>query len=211
MNKVRIVIADDHAVVRSGLKQFFGATEDLEIVAEAASGLALLDLAKQVMCDVVLLDISLPDLNGLEVLRRLKLEKPTFHVLIFSMFPEDDFAIPALNDGAAGYLCKDSPPEEILLALRTVAKGSRYVSPRLAEKLLDHSENHGKQLLHETLSPREMSVMLLLSKGVSLTHIGDQLHLSVKTVSTYRTRILAKLNLSSNAEITRYVVEHKLG
>lgn len=208
---VSVLIADDHAVVRSGLRQFLASTEDIEIVAEAASGEELLALVQQGHSDVVLLDISLPDLNGLEVLKRLKQLQPGLPVLVFSMFSEDELALSALNNGASGYLCKDSPPEQILVALRKVATGARYVSPELAEKLLSGAVNPGKKLPHEILSPREMAVLLRLSNGVPLTKIGEQLHLSVKTVSTYRARILEKLDLHSNAEITRYVLEHKLG
>jgi len=132
-------------------------------------------------------------------------------VLIFSMFSEDEFAMPALNAGAAGYLRKDSPPAQILTALRTVAAGARYVSPELAERLLDGVAPPGRRLPHEALSERELEVLLQLSRGVSLTKIADQLHISVKTVSTYRSRILEKLAMQSNAEMTRYVMENKLG
>jgi len=208
---VRILIADDHAVVRGGLRQFLAGTEDLEIAAEAATGDAALALVRTDDWDVVLLDIALPDLNGLEVLKRIKRERPDLPVLIFSMFSEDEFAIPALNAGASGYLNKDSPPSQILAAIRTVVDGARYVSPTLAEKLLSGTTSPGRKLPHETLSEREMGVLLLLSKGVSLTSIGERLHISVKTVSTYRARILEKLGVQSNAELTRYVLQHKLG
>lgn len=208
---VDVIVADDHAVVRSGLKQFLASTEDIKIVAEAATAEELFTLLRKVRCDVVLLDISLPDLNGLEVLKRIKHEKPALPVLIFSMFSEDEFAVPAINDGASGYLSKDSPPAQILTALRTVGSGVRYVSPGMAEKLLNGAVPHGRNLPHESLSPREMNVLLLLSQGVPLTKIGEKLYLSVKTVSTYRSRILEKLNLKSNADLIRYVLEHKLG
>lgn len=208
---VRIVIVDDHAVVRSGLRQFLAATEDFEVAAEAATGGEVLTLMRTAEADVVLLDITLPDINGLEVLKRLKLVRPGLPVLIFSMFSEEEFALPALHAGASGYLNKDSPPTQILTAIRTVVGGGRYVSPALAERLLDGTINAARRLPHETLSPREMAVLLLLSKGVSLTRIGEQLHLSVKTISTYRSRILEKLDVKSNAEITRYVLQHKLG
>lgn len=208
---VKILIADDHAVVRGGLRQFLASTEDFDIVAEAATGQEALDMVRSSGCEVVLLDITLPDLNGLEVLKRIKQVKPTLPVLIFSMFSEDEFALPALNAGASGYLNKDSPPNQILAALRTVISGARYVSPTLAERLLAGTVNAGKRLPHEALSQRETAVLLLLSKGVPLTQIADQLHLSVKTISTYRARILEKLDMHSNAEITRYVLQHKLG
>ncbi|ANQ85912.1 LuxR family transcriptional regulator [Azoarcus olearius] len=208
---VKVLIADDHAVVRGGLRQFLSSTEEFDIVAEAANGQTALELVRTSGCDVVLLDITLPDLNGLEVLKRIKRSKPDLPVLIFSMFSEDEFALPALNAGASGYLNKDSPPAQILAALHTVVAGARYVSPSLAERLLAGTMSPGKRLPHENLSPREMAVLLLLSKGVPLTRIGEQLHLSVKTISTYRARILEKLDLASNAEITRYVLQHKLG
>lgn len=208
---VDVIIADDHAVVRSGLKQFLASTEDLKVVAEAATAGELFSLLATVKCDVVLLDISLPDLNGLEALKRIKCSRPMLQVLIFSMFSEDDFAVPAISNGASGYLSKDSPPAQILAALRTVACGAHYVSPNLAEKLLTGTVAPGKKLPHETLSPREMGVLLLLCQGVPLTKIAEQQYLSVKTVSTYRSRILEKLDLQSNAELIRYVLEHKLG
>ncbi|NMG74001.1 response regulator [Aromatoleum diolicum] len=208
---VNVLIADDHAVVRSGLRQFLASTEDIEVAAEAATGEEVLALVRKGVCDVVLLDIALPDLNGLEVLKRVKRERPDLPVLIFSMYSEDEFAVPALNAGASGYLNKDSPPGQILTALRAVATGARYVSPALAEKLLAGTVSRGKRLPHEALSSREMEVLLLLSKGIPLTKIGEMLHVSVKTVSTYRSRVLEKLAMQSNAEVTRYVMEHKLG
>ena len=208
---VRVLIADDHAVVRSGLRQFLAGTGDLEISAEAATGNAALALVREGGWDVVLLDIALPDLNGLEVLKRIKRDRPELPVLIFSMFSEDDFAIPALDAGASGYLNKDSPPAQILSAIRTVVGGARYVSPTLAEKLLSGLASPGRKLPHESLSRRETDVLLLLSRGVSLSKIGEALHVSAKTVSTYRARILEKLGVQSNAELIRYVIQHKLG
>ena len=206
-----ILIVDDHSVVRSGIRQFLAGTDDLVVTAEAATGQDGLAQALQGNFDVVVLDVTLPDINGLEVLKRIRRKKPALPVLIFSMLSEDDFAIPALGSGASGYLSKDSAPENILTAIRTVAGGARYVSPFLAEKLLSGNVAIGQSLPHDTLSWREMEVLLQLSKGVSLTNIGKQLHLSVKTVSTYRARILEKLSLASNAELTRYVLEQKLG
>ena len=206
----RILIVDDHAVVRFGLRQFLDDTDDLEIAAEAASGAEALALVHKEVWDLVLLDMALPDLNGLEVLKRIKRARPEMPVLIFSMFSEDEFAIPALDAGASGYLNKDSPPHQILTAIHTVVEGARYVSPTLAEKLLSGLASPGRRPPHEALSKREMEVMRLLSKGVSLTKIGETLFVSVKTVSTYRSRILEKLGVQSNAELTRYVMEHKL-
>ncbi len=208
---VGVLVADDHSVVRTGLRQFLASTEDLRVCAEASTGDEVLEQVRQAGCDVVLLDISLPDLNGLEVLKRIKRERPDLPVLIFSMFAEDEFALPALKAGASGYLSKDSPPAQILAALRTVVGGTRYVSPKMAEQLLSGALAPGTSRPHEALSVREMEVLLRLSKGMSLTKIGEDLHLSVKTISTYRTRILEKMNMESNAEIARYVLQHKLG
>lgn len=208
---LKILLADDHAVVRGGIRKFLEATKDIEIVAEATTGAEALALVRQSDWDVMLLDISLPDLNGLEVLKRVKRERPGLPVLVFSMYSEDDFAVPAFDAGASGYLSKDSPPAQILAAIQTVASGASYVSPKLTERLLAGTVSGGKRLPHESLSRREMEVLLMLSKGVPLTKIGEQLYLSVKTVSTYRGRVLEKLNVMSNAELTRYVLEHKLG
>ncbi len=207
----RILIVDDHAVVRGGLRQFLANTDDLEIAAEAETGSDALALIPDGDWDLVLLDMSLPDLNGLEVLKRIKRMRPNLPVLIFSMFSEAEFAIPALDAGASGYLNKDSPPYQILAAIRTIVDGARYVSPSLAEQLLSGVTSNSPKAPHETLSRREMEVLLLLSEGVTLTRIGDTIHVSVKTVSTYRARILQKLSLQSNAELTRYVLQHKLG
>ncbi|MBL8460131.1 MAG: response regulator transcription factor [Zoogloea sp.] len=206
-----VLIVDDHAVVRGGLRQFLAGTDDLKITAEAATGAEAVDLVKSGEWSLVLLDIALPDLSGLEVLKRIKRLRPDLPVLIFSMFSEDEFAIPSLEAGASGYLNKDSPPSQILGAIRTVVDGARYISPTLAEKLLAGVAPAGRKLAHEALSPRETEVLLMLSKGTTLTRIGDSLHLSVKTVSTYRSRILEKLGVQSNAELTRYVIENRLG
>lgn len=207
----RILIVDDHVVVRCGLRQFLANTDDLEIAGEAASGMEALALVNQGHWDLVLLDMSLPDLNGMEVLKRIKRARPDLPVLIFSMFSEGEFALPAIDAGAAGYLNKDSPPQQMLAAIRTVVGGTRYVSPTLTEQLLSGATNNGQRPPHEALSKREMEVLLLISKGVALTRIAESLELSVKTVSTYRTRILEKFGMESNAELTRYVLEQKLG
>jgi DNA-binding NarL/FixJ family response regulator len=207
----RILIVDDHVVVRCGLRQFLANTEDLEIAAEASSGMEALGLLHQGDWDLVLLDMSLPDLNGIELLKRIKRARPELPVLIFSMFSEAEFALPALDAGASGYLNKDSPPQQILVAIRTVVSGTRYVSPALTEQLLSGLTPTSQRPPHESLSKREMEVLLLLSKGVTLTKIAESLFVSVKTISTYRARILEKFGMQSNAELTRYVLENKLG
>lgn len=207
---LKILIADDHAVVRGGLRQFLADAADFRIAGEARNGSEALALVAAEHWDLLLLDIGLPDLDGLEVLKRVRHDQPALPVLIFSMFAEDDYAMAALAAGAVGYLPKDSAPEEILAAIRRAARGERYLSPQLAEKLLSGTAAGGRKQAHDFLSGREFMVMRLLSRGMALTAIADDLHLSPKTVSTYRGRILQKLNLLNNAELTRYVIEHKL-
>ena len=206
----KILIVDDHAVVCSGLRQFLSNTHDCQVAGEAHTGADALAQIAAEPWDLVLLDIGLPDINGVEVLRRIRRQWPELPVLIFSMHAEDEYAIAALQAGATGYLPKDSAPEEILEAIRRATSGGKYVSPHLAEKLLSGMLLNGRQLPHESLSDRESEVMRLLSRGRSLTHIAECLHLSPKTITTYRARILEKLGINSNAELTRYVVEHKL-
>ena len=161
--------------------------------------------------DLLLLDIGLPDMNGIEVLKIVKHDKPELPVLVFSMYAEDDYAMAALEAGAVGYLPKDSDPEEILAAIRRASSGERYLSPTLADKLLSGAVRQARKLPHESLSARELDVMRMLSKGVPLTEIAEHLHLSPKTVSTYRARVLEKMNFGNNTEITRYMLHHKLG
>lgn len=206
----RILIVDDHAVVCGGLRQFLANTRDCQVAGEAHTGADALAQIAAEPWDLILLDIGLPDINGIEVLRRIRRQRPELPVLIFSMHAEDEYAIAALQAGATGYLQKDSAPEEILEAIRRATGGGKYVSPHLADKLLSGTISAGKQLPHELLSAREFEVMRRVSRGESLTQIAGRLHLSPKTITTYRARILEKLGLNSNAELTRYVVEHKL-
>jgi two-component system, NarL family, invasion response regulator UvrY len=205
-----ILIVDDHAVVCGGLRQFLAGRSDCQIAGEAHSGAEALTQIAERPWDLVLLDIGLPDINGLEVLRRIRLQHTELPVLIFSMHTEDEYAIASLQAGATGYLPKDSAPEEILNAIRRATGGNKYVSPHLADKLLSGVIATSKPLRHDSLSPREADVMRRISHGESLTHIGNSLHLSPKTITTYRTRIFEKLGVDSNAELTRYVIEHKL-
>ena len=206
----RILIVDDHAVVRSGLKQFLAGMNDGATIEEAGSGAEALALALERPWDLVLLDLWLPDLDGLEVLRRIKRGKPELPILIFSMHAEDDYAMSAIEAGAAGFVPKDSAPEEIVDAIRRAGRGGKYLSPKLTERLLSGSAGNGKRLPHESLSARETEVMRLLSRGSALTQIAERLHLSPKTITTYRARVLEKLGVESNAELARYVVKHKL-
>lgn len=208
---LKILIADDHAVVRGGLRQFLADASDCRIAGEASSGREALALIGAEDWDLLLLDIGLPDMSGLEVLKRVKQEKPALPVLIFSMFTEDEQAMAALEAGAAGYLPKDSVPDEILAAIRRAGRGERYLSPQLAEKFITGLTRPGRKEPHDNLSKRELAVMRLLGQGMALTAIGATLHVSPKTVSTYRTRLMEKLKLDNNAELTRYIIEHQLG
>ena len=207
---IRILIADDHAVVRQGLKQFLAETPDLMIAGEAQNAWETLAKVRDQEWDLVMLDISMPGQNGLEVLRQIKREKPALPILIFSMFSEDEYAMASLKAGASGYLTKESAPVQIIEAIRVVAQGGKYVSPALVNQLLSRTEQPRERLPHELLSKREFDILLLISRGQPLTQIGERLHLSVKTISTYRARIVEKMGCSTNAELTRYVVKHHL-
>jgi two-component system invasion response regulator UvrY len=203
---IRVLIADDHSIVRDGLKRILAATADLQVTGEAASGDAALALVKANDYDVVMLDMSMPGLSGLDLIKRLKVEKPKLRILVLSMHGELQYAARALKAGAAGYLNKDSASEQLLGALRKIAGGGVHIGEAAAAGLLQAS---GKPA-HQALSDREFEVMRLLVEGLGPTEIAERLHLSVKTVSTHKTRILEKLGLGSTAELVRYVMEHRL-
>lgn len=203
---IRVLIADDHSIVRDGLKRILAATADLQVTGEAASGDAALALVKANDYDVVMLDMSMPGLSGLDLIKRLKVEKPKLRILVLSMHGEQQYAARALKAGAAGYLNKDSASEQLLGALRKIAGGGMHIGEAAAAGLLQAS---GKPA-HEALSDREFEVMRLLVEGLGPTEIAERLHLSVKTVSTHKTRILEKLGLGSTAELVRYAMEHHL-
>lgn len=207
---VKVLIVDDHAVVREGLKRFLAEMAEPMVAGEARSGNEALNMIKNQDWDLVLLDIAMPGANGVDILKHIKQAKPDLPVLIFSMFSEDEYAIATLNAGAAGYVSKDSAPEELLNAIHRVMQGARYASPALTEKLLQQLNPQRKKMLHERLSQREYQVLLLISKGKQLSQVAEQLHLSPKTVSTYRARILEKIGVANNAELTRYVIENHL-
>jgi two-component system invasion response regulator UvrY len=200
------LIADDHSIVRDGLKRILASTSDLQVVAEAASGDEALALVKAHDYDVVMLDMSMPGLSGIDLIKRLRLEKPKLRILVLSMHGESQYAARVLKAGAAGYLSKDSAAEALLGALRKIAAGGVHIGEAAAASLLQARDG----LAHEALSDREFEVMRLLVEGLGPTEIGERLHLSVKTVSTHKTRILEKLNLKSTAELVRYAVEHRL-
>jgi len=206
----RILLVDDHAVVRQGVRQLLLDRGIASEVLEAQTGAeALAAIAKHV-CDVVLLDISLPDMNGVEVLQRAKKKAPRVPVLMFSMYREDQYAVRALKAGAAGYLSKTVDTAQMIAAIQQVAAGRKYVSPAMAEALADYVLVDGEQLPHEKLSDREYQTLCMLASGKRLTDIAHALSLSVKTVSVYRTRLLEKMKLSNNAELTFYVMSNRL-
>jgi DNA-binding NarL/FixJ family response regulator len=203
---IRVLVADDHSIMRDGLKRILAATPDLHVAGEAASGDEALAAVKANDYDVVMLDMSMPGLSGIDLIKRLKLEKPKLKILVLSMHVESQYAARALKAGAAGYLSKDSVAEVLLGALRKIASGGVHIGDAAAASLLQA----GDKPPHESLSDREFEVMRLLVEGLGPTEIGERLHLSVKTVSTHKTRILDKLNLRSTAELVRYAMEHRL-
>ncbi|HOO38472.1 MAG TPA: response regulator transcription factor [Deltaproteobacteria bacterium] len=207
---IRILIADDHPIVREGLKQILSETDDILVVDEASNGKEVLDYAWNNAYDVILLDISMPGRDGLEVLRELKHQKPKLPVLILSMYPEEHYAIRVLRGGASGYLTKSSAPDELISAIRKVATGRKYISSSLAERLTYELDRDADRPVHESLSDREYQVMHMIASGKTIKEIADELCLSVKTVSTYRSRILEKMNMKNNAEIVLYAVQNKL-
>lgn len=202
---IRVLIADDHKIVRDGLKGILATTADIEVAAEAAGGDEALALVRANDYDVALIDMSMPGLSGIDLVKRLRAEKPKLRLLVLSMHGEHQYAARALKAGAAGYLTKDSASEQLLGAIRKVAAGGVHISEAAAASLLSQ-----QKASHEVLSDREFEVMRLLVEGLGPTEIGERLHLSVKTVSTHKTRILEKLNLGSTAELVRYAVENKL-
>jgi DNA-binding NarL/FixJ family response regulator len=208
--KIRILIADDHPIVRAGFKQVLSETPDLVVADEAGNGQEVLEHLKKKKYDVVLLDISMPGKNGLEILKELKTDYPKLPVLILSIYPEEQYAIRALKAGAAGYLTKESAPHELISAIRKISAGGRYISASLAEKLATYLNVDMTKSPHETLSDREHQVMRLIASGKTVSEIAESLNLSVKTISTYRTHILEKMKMKNNAEITLYAVQNKL-
>jgi DNA-binding NarL/FixJ family response regulator len=202
---IRVLIADDHKIVRDGLKRILAGTTDVQVSAEAASGEEALAAVKAHDFDVVMLDMSMPGLSGLDLIKRLRIEKPKLRILVLSMHGEQQYAARALKAGASGYLNKDSAAELLLTAIRKIAAGGMHIPEAAAAGILS-----GDKPAHETLSDREFEVLRLLVGGLGPTEIADRLHLSVKTVSTHKTRILEKLNLGSTAELVRYALEQKL-
>lgn len=207
---IKVLIADDHAIVRAGLKQMLAGNPDISIVDEVDNGYDAVDRVKQNDYTLVVLDIAMPGKSGLDALKEIKLERPSLPVLMLSMYPEDQYAIRVLRSGASGYLTKECVPDELATAVRVVAQGRKYISPSLAERLALNLDAENKQELHELLSDREYQVLCMLASGKSLSEIAENLSISVKTVSTYRGRILEKMQLKNNAEITSYAIQYRL-
>lgn len=207
---IRIIIVDDHAVVRKGLKQIIEEAPDLDVCDEASSGIELLEKITTTNYDVVLLDISMPGKDGLDTLKDIKIKAPNLPVLIFTVYPEEQYAMRVLKSGAAGYINKECEPEELIKAIRTVSQGRKYVSPELAQILASNIDGTTTQLDHESLSDREFQVMIMISSGKTVKDIANELNLSVNTISTYRIRILEKMKLKNNAELTRYAIKNDL-
>lgn len=207
---IRILIADDHTIVRHGLKQIVDAEPQMTTVGEAQNGNEVLDLARKLPIDVIVLDITMPGRNGLETLKDLKREHPSISVIILSMHPKDQYAVRVLRAGASAYITKESAPDELVNAIKKAYRGEKYISSEVAELLADYIERGTTSDPHKLLSDREYEVFCMIANGKTVTEISDELFLSVKTVSTYRTRILEKTGMSTNAQITRYCLEHNL-
>ena len=207
---IRVCVIDDHAVVREGLKRIIAENPGMAVTAEAGDGVEALQVLHNQPCDVVLLDITMPNKSGLDVLKQLHAESPRLPVLVLSMHSEDQYAVRVLRAGAAGYITKESAPVKLVQAIRKVVRGGKYVSPALAERLVFDLNSDSTKAAHELLSDREYQVLCMIASGKTVTTIAIELGLSVKTISTYRVRILEKLNMKNNAEMTRYAIKEGL-
>jgi DNA-binding NarL/FixJ family response regulator len=208
--KIQVIVIDDHDILRTGLKQILNETSGVEVVAEGESGAEAVRLAEKHQADVMLLDISLPDRNGIEALKQIRKANNNIAILMLSMYREDQYAVRALKAGAAGYLSKQKASAELVNAIETVAKGKKYITPEVALALVEQMHVDEEKPPHELLSDREYQTMIMISSGLTVGDIAEKLCLSVKTISMYRTRILEKMNLRHNAEITHYAIKNKL-
>ena len=207
---MNILICDDHKIVRDGLRQILLQMDEVVVVTEAADGNEALYLLNQAVYDITILDISLPDRSGMETLQMIKTKWPSANVLMLSMHPQEQYALRALKLGASGYLTKDTASEELLLAVKKISAGGKYISQSLAENLTFHLDKENQRQKHETLSVREFEIMIKIAIGKSLTETGNDLCISDKTVSTYRRRIMEKMGLNKNVELTKYCIENNL-
>jgi DNA-binding NarL/FixJ family response regulator len=207
---IRIVIADDHAIVRQGLRQILAAQGDFDVIGEAANHGEVMQIVRREACDALILDIAMPGKNGIETLKQVRMEKPKLPVLVLSMYPEDQYAFRALKAGASGYLTKMTAADQLVDAIRTITRGRKYITQELAQSLAESFDRDTEIEPHSLLSDREFQTLKLIAAGKQLAQIGAELALSPKTVSVYRARLLAKLGLSTNAELTRYALEHGL-
>ena len=207
---IRVFIADDHAIVREGLKQILAESPDMIVAGEAENGLDAIKLFRKSKCHVMLLDISMPDRSGIDVLKQVKKENPEIAVLMLSMHREDQYAIRSLKAGASGYLTKQSAPKELVTAIRQVATGQKYVSAALAQELASALGDDHETPLHDTLSDREYQTLTMIASGKTVSVIAEELSLSVKTISEYRSRLLVKMKLKNSAELTHYAIKNQL-
>jgi two-component system invasion response regulator UvrY len=207
---MKILIADDHSIVREGLKQYVKTLDEVSLIDEAVEGNEAWTKIKDGGYDLVILDVSMPGMSGLDVLQKIKEKNLQTHVLILSVHPQEQYAIHAFKMGASGYLSKDSAFEELTLAIKKIASGGRYVASAFAEKLAFNGYDSDTHTLHEKLSDREFQVMVMLAKGKSVTEIAREIFISGKTVSTYRARILEKMGMKKNAELTMYAIKNNL-
>ena len=207
---IKIVIADDHEIVRAGLKQIIADEEDMEVAGESNSGEKLIELIKKNEYDVVLLDLKMSGMNGIEVMKHIKTIKPSIPVIVLSMHAEDQYAVRTIKAGASGYITKETAGDNLIAAVKKVVAGGKYISPTLAETLADSIAGGGSELPHEQLTDREFQVLCMIASGKTVSEIGAELFLSVKTISTYRQRILEKMSMKNNSELTHYVIKNNI-
>lgn len=207
---IRIVIADDHEIVRAGLKQIISDDNDMEVIGESNNGEKLIELVKKNDYDVVLLDLKMSGLSGIEVIKHIKAIKPELPIIVLSMHAEDQYAVRTIKAGASGYVTKETAAENLITAVRKVVSGGKYISSTLAETLAESIAGGGIDLPHEKLTDREFQVLCMIASGKTVSEIGSELFLSVKTISTYRQRILEKMNMKNNSELTHYAIKNNL-